>query len=215
MNAALKKLLKDNNIKLYTINSEMKACIVERFNRTLKERMFRYFTNFGTEKYVDVINDLVHAYNNTYHRTIKMAPSKVNDRNESVVWKRMYNDVNDTIIKFKFNVNDYVRISTNKGVFEKGYTPNWTHEIFVIKQRLPRSPPVYIIHDLNEKLIEGIFYEQELQKVIWNENEKEYRIDHIIRRRTRNRIKECLVRWLGYSAEFDSWIPESALRRLN
>ncbi len=96
--------------------SELKDCVVEIFNRTLKEKMYKN------------------------HRTIKMAPFEVCRENQSDVWRSMYGLVNDEIIKFKFNVDDKVRISKNKNVFEKGYTPNWAEEVFIITSRMARVP---------------------------------------------------------------------------
>ena len=78
-----------NNIKLYTLNSEMKASVVERFNRTLKEKMWRYFTFKQTYRYLDIIHDLIKSYNNTHHRTIKTTPTNVNKENEKEIWSNI------------------------------------------------------------------------------------------------------------------------------
>ena len=83
-------MLKAEGIHFYTTNSEVKASIVERFNRTLKSRMRRYFTWKNTLKYIDVLPQLVKSYNHSYHRSIGMKPAEVNGRNESIVWKRLY-----------------------------------------------------------------------------------------------------------------------------
>ena len=72
-------MLRRRGIKFYTSeNEDLKAAVVERFNRTLKTKMFRYFTHVNTRRYLDVLDDLLHSYNNTHHRSIGMAPSEVN-----------------------------------------------------------------------------------------------------------------------------------------
>lgn len=208
LNKPVEKLLNDLNINLYTSNSELKASVVERFNRTLKEKMWRYFTFKNSHKFFDILKDLVHSYNNTYHRTIKTKPSLVSLKNEDKIYKIIYGfekkDGDDSVVNPKFSINDKVRISKNKGIFEKGYTPNWSREIFIIDKVLLKVPPVYEIKDLNNEIIEGTFYEEELQKI--NKNNEVYSIDKIIRKRTRNKELEYFVSWLGYPKSFNSWI---------
>ena len=84
--------------------------MVERFNRTLKTKMFRYFTHENTRRYVDVLPDLIDSYNNTHHRSIGMAPVEVNVDNEYVVRNRLYPQ-KPKLHKWKYNVGDRVRIS--------------------------------------------------------------------------------------------------------
>ena len=105
--------------------------------------MWRYFTYKQTYKYVDVLQDLMNSYNNSYHRTIKTTPANVNKNNEKKIWKIMYGDyIHNNEINFKYKEGDLVRISKSKNIFEKGYTANWTRELFKIYKCLPRSPPV-------------------------------------------------------------------------
>lgn len=114
-----------------TRNEETKASIVERFQRTLKTRMWRYFTRHKTRRYVNILPDLVYAYNHSYHRSIKRAPAEVNASNDLEVWKTLYKK--KTSLKSpKFKKGDLVRISKAKRTFEKGYLPNWTRELFTI-----------------------------------------------------------------------------------
>ena len=107
VNTNFQKLLKKYEIYFFTTNSELKACIVERFNRTLKERMWRYFTKNNTNRYVDVLSDLMFGYNNTKHRTIGVEPINVNERNESKILENAYKI--ESSIEFKFNVGDKKR----------------------------------------------------------------------------------------------------------
>ena len=121
--------------------------------------------------YIDKLDDIVNKYNNTYHRTTKMKPADVKDNTyiESIELNSN-KEVNDKDPKFK--VGDHVRISKYKNIFAKGYTPNWSEEVFVIKKVKNTVPWTYVINDLNGEEIIGTFYEKELQKT----NQQEFRI---------------------------------------
>jgi hypothetical protein len=164
-NSYFKNYLKDKKISLYKVNSELKARVVERFNRTLKEKMWRYFTHNNTNRYIDVLDDFLKNYNNSYHTTIKCKPVEVNITNESSIWKKLYGVNTSLKTKFKFNQGDRVLISKDKSLFSKGYERKWVREVFVIDQKILRDPPVYKLKDLNGELIEGVFYENNLQKI--------------------------------------------------
>ena len=213
LNREFKNLLKHYDITFYHVSSVVKACVIERFSRTLKEKMWRYFTFTGKYVYIDVLQKLMESYNSSFHRTIKMAPENVNKSIEKQLWKRiyLYNDFydNGSKIKFKLKVGDKVRISKHKKIFEKGYTPNWSQEVFIITERIPRNPPVYKIKDLLDEPISGIFYEKELQKI--SNDEIIYKIEKVLRSRTRNNKKEILVSWLGYPEKFNSWIDANTV----
>ena len=116
-------------------------------------------TSISKNVYIDKLYDIVDEYNNTYHRTIKMKPVDVKDNTCINIGE----EVNDNDPKFK--VGDHVRISKYKNFFAKGYTPNWSEEIFVIKEIKNTVPWIYIINDLNAEEIIGTFYEKELQKI--------------------------------------------------
>jgi len=116
----------------------MKACIVERFNRTLKEKMFREFTARGSHEWISIL-PLINEYNNSKHRTIGMTPEQA-DTNPSWVVIKQRKITNG---KIKFKVGDNVRISTQKGVFTKRYLPSWSTEIFKIVKRNQTLPTPY------------------------------------------------------------------------
>ena len=123
----MKSWLKDNDIAVYLTHNEGKSVVAERFIRTLKNKIYKYMTSISKNVYIDKLDDIVDAYNNTYHKTIKMKPTDVKDNPFINIGK----EVNDNDSKFK--VGDYVRISKYKSLFAKGYTPNWSEEVFVIK----------------------------------------------------------------------------------
>ena len=122
---------------------------------------------------IDKLDDLVDEYNNTYHRTIKMKSVDVKD-NAYIDFKREVNDKDP-----KFKVGDYVRISKYKNIFAKGYTPNWSEEVFVISKIKNKAPSTYVINDLNDEEIIVTFYEKELQKT----SQKEFGIEKVIKRK--------------------------------
>ena len=209
INKNFKKYLDEKKISIYVVNSELKASVIERFNRTFKEKMRRNFTLVGKYIYYDVIDSLINAYNNSYHRTIKMKPSSVTKDKEQEIYDLVFTNTKTPAKKFKLQINDKVRISKYKTVFNKGYTPNWSEEIFFISEQIPRSPPVYKIRDLTDEPVEGVFYETELQKIV--KEDDVFKVEEILKRRIRNRKEEVLVKWLGYPEKFNSWEPASSI----
>ena len=147
--------------------------------------------------FFDVLNDIVNKYNNTVHRTIKMRPIDVKDN----TYLDSKKEVNNKDLKFK--VGDQVRISKYKNIFEKGYTPNWSKEVFIISKIKNTVPWTYIIHDLNGEEIIGTFYEKGLQKT----NQKEFRIEKVIKRKG----DKLYLKWKGYNNSFNSWIDKKDL----
>lgn len=194
-------------------NPDVKASVAERYNRTLKTRIWKYLSENKTWRYIDVLQDIVNSINRSYHRSIGCRPVDVCMENENEVWNRLYgNNKAEKPISFKFNVGDCVRIVKEKHIFQKGYLPNFTQELFTISECVPRQPPVYRLEDLNGEPIEGIFYEQELVKYI--KEDDVYELEKIIQKRTRNGRKEVLVKWMGYPHKFNQWIPESSVTML-
>jgi transposase InsO family protein len=202
LNNDVQRFLEDNDIKFYTSeNDTIKASICERFNRTLKERMYRYFTYKTTLRYLDVLQALVSSYNNTVHSSTDLKPSEVDESNESYALRKLYRK--KLPLKYKFEVDDRVRISENRREFKKGYLPHWTIEIFTIKRRFPTDPPTYEICDYNGEVVKGKFYAEELQKV--TKTDDIYRVEKIIKTRKKLGRTEYFVKWLGYPDSFNSW----------
>ena len=191
-------------VELYSTENEEKSCVVERWNRTMREKMFKYFTANSTRRYIDVLNEMVNSYNNTRHSSIKMTPAKASLKaNEKTVWMNLFGNEIHKAIKPKFSIGDKVRITKKKNIFEKGYTPRWTEEIFTISTIQYTDPPTYKITDANDEEIQGSFYEQELQK----STQEIFRIEKIIRKLG----NKSLVKWSGYSDSFNSWVDNDAL----
>ena len=212
LNRVFQKLLRDNNIDFFTVNSGLKTSVVEGFNRTFKNKMYKYFTAKNTLTYINVLPQLVSSYNNTYHRSIKMKPSQVTKANEAQVWDTLYGNDVEKRVRFKFQAGDRVRISKVKRMFEKSYLPNFTEEIFTVYKRMARQVPVYKLKDDAGEILDGTFYEPELQKII--KNNDVYRVEKILRKRKRKGIVEYFVKWKGYPDKFNSWIAESNISKL-
>ena len=198
-----KVFLKKNNIKLYHTENEEKSSIVERWNKTMKNKLWKMFSANNNTVYWDKLDKLVDDYNNTYHSSIEMTPTEASKKeNENKVFANLYGDlIYLKPKKPKFSIGDKVRISKYKRrVFDKGYTPNWTEEVFVVDKVILTKPVTYKIVDLLGEKEEGSFYEKELQKA----KQQTFRIEKVIRRH--NKKKKALVKWKGYSDKFNSWI---------
>ena len=192
-------------IELYSTENEEKSSIVERWIRTMKEKMWKYFTDNNTSTYIDILPDLVEDYNNTVHSSTKLTPVEASKKkNELTVWRNLYPDrlkIHD--LTPKFSVGDEVRISKKKKTFEKGYTTRWTEEIFTITKIQNTNPITYKIADLQGEEIDGTFYEPELQKT----EQQVFRIEKVIEKRK----NKSLVKWKGYSDKFNCWVNNKDL----
>ena len=201
-------LMKKHGINMYSTFSGMKASICERFNRTLKTKMWLQFSLRGSYKWTDILPDLLATYNRSKHRTIQMKPSDVTKADE----QRLLHDAfhlspiaaaaSKKIRKSKFRVGDKVRISKYKHIFEKGYTPNWTTEIFTIVKINNTRPITYKLSDYQDSPIEGNFYQEELAIV---KHPDIYLIEKILRQRG----DKVYVKWLGFDNKHNSWIKKS------
>ena len=143
---------------MYLTCNEGKSVVAEIFIRTLKNKIFKHMTAISKKFYFHVLDDIVNKYNNTAHKTIKIKPIGVTDD--------FYAEYNEDFNKKypKFKVGDHIGISKYKNIFAKGYTTNWSEELFVISKFKNTIPWTYIISDLNGEEITGNFYEKELRK---------------------------------------------------
>ena len=182
---------------MYSTHNEGKSVVAERFIKTLKSKIYKYMTSISKNVYIDKSDDIEDEYNNTYHITIKMKPIDVKDN----TYINADKEINNKDPKFK--VGDHVRISKYKINFAKGYMPNWSEEVFVIKKVKNTIPWTYVITDLNGEEILATFYEEELQKT----SQEEFRIEKVIKRKGDN----LYVKWKGYDNSFNSWIDKANL----
>ena len=149
---------------MYSTHNEGKAVVVERFNPTLKTRMWKYFSANSTSRYIDVLPHLVEKYNTTKHRGVRMTPTEAAREKNADRIRDSLGEKSPLSRSTKFQIDDHVRLVKQKRHFEKGYTPNWTEEVFRITDILPTRPTTYSVKDLDGEPVDGSFYEQELQK---------------------------------------------------
>ena len=215
LNQSVSSMLKQHGVHHFFTHNEVKAAIVEHFNRTLKTKMWRYFTANNTFRFVDVLPLLVQSYNHSFHRTIKARPVDVNSANAQAVWKTVYGDYVWTNEKQGlspfFRKGDHVRVSKSKGLFVKGYEQSYTDEIFIVEQVICRGKrPVYRLKDYAGDSVTGSFYPEELQKVK-TKGDRVYRIEKNLASKGRGKRKYHLVKWVGWPDKFNSWVPASQL----
>ena len=194
-NDPFKYFLKINNIEMYSTYNKGKSVVAERFTiKTLKNKIFNHMIAISKNVYFDVLDDIVSKYNNNVHRTIKMKPIDVTND--------FYAEYNEDSNKKdpKFKVGDHVRISKYENIFAKGYTINWSEEVFVVSKIKTTVPQTYVVSDLNGELINGSFYEKEWLKT----SQEKFRIEKVLKRKDDN----LYVKWKGYDNSFNSWIDE-------
>ena len=210
-NDKVSSLLKRNNVKHFSVeNDDIKASLVERFNQTLRGRIHRSITARQNKRFLHILPDIVAAYNDADHRALGMAPNDVGPRNRERLHQKMYVSTTPPI-KSKtappLKEGDVVRLSKRRGAFERGYTPNWTRELFrVTKVSDDVFPTVYRVSDLANETVRGTFYRQELQLV---KEPEDYKVETVLRTRKKtDGTRQYFVRWLGYPDSFNSWVDE-------
>ena len=229
-NVGVKKLLNENGVEYSSTKTNRKAAIVERFNRTLKTSMWKYFHKEDNQRWINVLNEFVENYNNTKHRSILMKPVDVNNTNKDQVWMTLYGHPLGNLPLPKFKIGDTVRIYKYKNVFIKGYEANFTEEIFKIVKVFRGDPNMYEIEAFDGEKIIGKFYEQELSGVVRQDHkslngvggdtkqkeEKEeeddedvYKVEKILKRKKVNGVNMVLVKWEDYDNRHNSWVPEA------
>ena len=207
-NVGVKQLFSDYNVEYFSRNSDRKAAIVERFNRTLKTSMWKYFYSKGTYNWIDILDKLVNNYNHNKHSSILMKPADVNFSNQNQVWITLYGYGLGDFPLPKFKIGDEVRISKYKNIFTKGYEAKFAEEIFKIIKVFRGDPNMYEIKDLDGEPIIKKFYEQDLSTVQRSGKYNIYKVEKIFKSKKAKRKNMVLVKWLSYDNKHNSWIPE-------
>ena len=188
-NVSVRNLLKSHDVSYFSAQSNKKAAVMERFNRTLKGMMWKYFYSKGTYAWIDVLDKLVGNYNGTKHGSTLMTPADVNSSNKDAVWVTLYGSALGELPLPKFRAGDTVRVSRYKSVFSKGYEANFTEEIFKVTRVLRGDPNVYKLEDHEGEPIVGKFYEEELSAE--EKKDDTYRVEKVLRKNGM-----ALVKWL-------------------
>jgi len=223
LNQYVEKLFNDYGVKYFISFGIVKASIVERFIRTLKSHIWRYFKHFNTWKYIDNLPNFIYAYNHSNHKTIGIEPANVTLNKSFDIWKKAFNPLKNRRLaqkrKPKFKVGDIVRLSINKGVFEKGYVGTFKEEYYVIqKVKTLTYPFTYKIREFDTGItLNGVFYEPNLQKIIFTKNQiakKMYNIEKIITSKFINGVKYYFIKFEGFPPNYNRWVPESNIAHL-
>ncbi|GFQ89978.1 uncharacterized transposon-derived protein F54H12.3 [Trichonephila clavata] len=209
-NSQLKSLFQRHSINHYSAEGDHKASVVERFNRTLKNKMFRVFTYRNSYKYVDILHLLVKSYDDTEHRSIGMAPSQVTREVEPQIFKKLYGFLEKNP-KLILNKGDLVRISKANKTFRRGYLPGWSDEVFRVTKVYFSHPTTFELQDLKSEAIKGRFYAEELQKIS-KRSDDYWRIEKVLKTKGIGRKKEYYVKWQGFDERFNSWVKEAWMR---
>jgi len=215
---AVRQVLDEYGVKGWIAYNDSKANYAERLILTLKRRIYKYMQYKNTFKYIDVLQNIVDSYNNTYHRSLQRTPASVNKENEDMVRleqhlirkssKKKKKSLSTT---YTFNVGDTVRVSHARKAFERGYLQSWSTEIFKISKRYKRGgTPAYNLIDWDDEPIHGSFYTQQLQAVTVGAD-KVYTIERVIKHRTLNKRSQSYVKWTGWPDKFNSWIDTSSV----
>lgn len=201
-NSDFKKVMEKFKIKHYRTYSDLKASIVERFNRTLKNLLYKQFTIQGNHKWLEILGRLIKKYNKTVHSTIGMAPDSVNKNNEKLILQKYLDRKSPKKVKIKYKIGDPVRLSKYKHLFEKSYTPNYSTEVFFIDKIQNTIPVTYKLKDLKGEDIAGGWYSHELLKTKYKDI---YLVEHVLEEKG-NRVK---VKWLGFDNSHNQWVNKS------
>ncbi len=212
LNKDVQNTLRKYGVKHFVTENETKASMVERFNRTLKTKMYRWFEQNNSKRYMDVLPELINSYNHSKHRTIGMRPVDVNKHNVKKIFNRVYGKHFANSDKEKFQNKQPVRISSAKTIFDKGYLPNWTDEVFKISNTVNLPKKIYKIEDIEGEPVRGTFYPEELESVTYDFPDK-YVVEQVIKNRKLKGIKEVFVKWKGYPSRYNSWIAEADLNK--
>ena len=233
-NTPISKLLRDKQINHFASWSDQKAAVVERFNRTLKTRMWRYFSARNTKSYLSALPHLVHAYNNSLHRVIGMTPTEASlPENSKAVRAKLYPSTEGTLsaaaaaaagnppeagchpqpprtstttTDVRLEPGTRVRISKWKGEFEKGYMPNWSMEEFRVRERVdPLTADTRTVYKLED--LQG----EPIMGIFYREElqpitRNRYRVEKVLRTRGSGDQKQYFVKWLGWPEKFNTWI---------
>ena len=181
--------------------------IIERFNRTLKSKIARHMTGLNTKNWIDVLPSIYGSYNNSRHRTIKMSPNEAMNQRQKIkqIFREKLEDIKlEEALQKPLKKDDHVRIKIQKNVFEKGYSPNWSSEIYTIENKYRNSYKLKENGNPGSRNPPRRFQRHELQKI-----SDFFTVEKILKKKIVNRKTFYLVKWLGYSLKDATWETEA------
>lgn len=209
----VKQVFQKYDIKLYHTFGDHKGVVIERLNRTIGNRIRQQLEGKQNKKWLDLLDKEVREYNHSEHRTIKAKPADVYNGDSEPAPHEFVHGKDFKATRPKFKVGDRVRIARTKGTFERGFDANWTRELFRVQKVLKTNPVTYKLKDENGEMLEGSFYQSELQKTELTD-EGEFAIEKVVRRFKRNGTQMAEVKWLGFNHSQNSILPASRVRNL-
>lgn len=213
-NKLVQYYLKREGIHHFVAYNPIHASYAERVIRTLKGKLYRFFTDRQTYNYIEHLDDIVEGYLATVHSTIGMAPQDITEKNAQDIYEKLYLpqqiEAEQRNVEYNFDIGDKVNLLKDRSTFNKGYKETYFQEIFKIVSRTRTHPPRYKLVDLLQEQINGSFYEQQMAKVTYKRDEL-YKIEKVVRYRKSGTGKEALIRWQGYPEKFDTWLDVKEL----
>lgn len=198
-------LMREKQVNMYSSFTELKASVVERFNRTLKQWMWLEFSVQGNRRWLHLIPSLLERYNNRVHRSIGMRPADVKKKDERTILSRLFPMMSKR--EPKFALGDRVRVSKIKNALAKGYLPSWTNEQFIVSRiRADDQIPTYNLQDVYGNEVKGRFYEEEMKKTLFPD---QYLVEKILKRKN----GRVLVKWLGFDDSHNTWEDEENVEK--
>ena len=202
--AAMRAFFKQLGVEQHNSeNADVKAAHAERSIRTLKTRLYKYFAANSTTRWIDVIAKLTSAINNSVNRTTGVTPNSIDAHNFYPHWQRLYSSERVGTLSY-YKLGDYVRIPHPREAFSKGYVSQFTDEVFRIARIHTSTPATFELVDGNNEPITGRFYEE----LSLSDKDTQYRVDKIIKSRTRKGVTEHLVQWTGFPRSQASWVTD-------
>lgn len=215
-NLKVEKLLKDLKIKqIFTNGSVKKAILAERLIKTIKSKIFKILFDKQNNNWLSILPDVIASYNSAVHSSIKVSPNKALTLSDSKLFEAQYerdfDKEPDKVERYRFNINDKVRISRLRNPFSREYDQTFTEEFFLITNRFRKSNIVYYtLKDLGNSNIQGLFQNNELT-LVHEEEGKKYKIETVLGKKKIRNVPHLLVKWVGWGKKFNSYIPETEL----
>lgn len=215
-----RQMLKEEGIPNIIAYGAVKSNYIERFFRTFQKKYYRYAYHNTTEKFVDIVQDIVKSYNNSVHSSTKIKPAEVGVHNTLELYDRVYTPILQRRAQERaepvFSIGQLVRISLFKDKFKRGYTQDWSEEVFEVWSVVKSHPVRYKIRDLLGEKISGSFYSENLKLAnARHASEVNWKIERIIssRKKKGRQGRESLVKWFGWNSKFASYIDNSDLKK--
>lgn len=201
-NALFKKKVVDAyKLNHYSTRSKIKCAHVERKIKHLKQELYKSMDLKGTQRWINLLDDVTKKINNMPHSRYKFIPSKINKKNAKEIYDNFYSKPREISKKCDLRVGDKVRISELPKIFRRGFTPYWSPAIYEISNINYKLPHTFLLIDHKKNPLKRSYYRQELLKTKFPET-------WLIERIVKTSGQKCLVKWFGLDAEENTWVKK-------